>query len=136
MNLRRCLAVAAPEPEDKLAMLSHIAQEHSVDFNMEEFSQTVMIQTETQLATAGSEYAGTFNAITGNRFTYHSHVGMFFNNIGDCFLCHSSSSGFSVWLFTSMVYSTLICPPGDDCALIYLPPLRARQQTNAVHPCC
>jgi len=65
VNLRRCLAVSAPEPEDKLAMLSHIAQEYNVDFNMDEFSQTVMIQTETKLANAGSEYAGNFNAITG-----------------------------------------------------------------------
>ncbi|GMH36770.1 hypothetical protein BSKO_04643 [Bryopsis sp. KO-2023] len=41
MNLRRCLAVDAPEPEDKLTLLSQIAEEQQVDFDIEGYSQTI-----------------------------------------------------------------------------------------------
>ncbi|CAD7703890.1 unnamed protein product [Ostreobium quekettii] len=45
-NLRRFLSVAAPQPEEKLSMLSKIAQEHDVDFDAEQLSITVMSHSE------------------------------------------------------------------------------------------
>lgn len=46
VNLRRYLAVDAPESETKLILLSKIAKEQGVDFNAEEYGRMIIMQEE------------------------------------------------------------------------------------------
>lgn len=46
VNLRRYLAVDAPESETKLTLLSKIAKEQGVDFNAEEYGRMIIMQDE------------------------------------------------------------------------------------------
>lgn len=50
LKLRSCLAVEAPEPEDKLTVISAIAQESQVDFNLEEYSHSIGLDLEDSVA--------------------------------------------------------------------------------------
>eukprot|EP00210_Caulerpa_lentillifera_P000024 g23.t1 len=43
LRLRQYLSVEAPDSEDKITMISSIAEQQSINFNMEEYAQSVMV---------------------------------------------------------------------------------------------
>ena len=67
MNFRRCLAIIAPNPQEKLSMLSQIAEEHGMAFDVDKFSSDFINQTKAVLQEPDSSSGNNLEVVTGER---------------------------------------------------------------------